>query len=138
MNFFELDKSTQNDLFSKLLTSFDADKVYHLLLDDRWDGWKPTTAFDVYRSVDESYRSLMKNYIQYGHHYICDVDIYCSSGGKRVGVYNNNILYVLFDWEQVSHDLGYKDIDDTQVSSQININDYLRINKINKIKEVIS
>jgi hypothetical protein len=137
MDFFKLDKKTQNNIFSKLLTSFDVNKVYHLLLDDKWDGWKPNTAFDVYRSVDESYRSLVKDYERYQHQYINEIEVYCASGGKRVGVYNN-ILYVIFDWEQISHRLGYKDIIDVQVSTQVNVTNYLRMNKINKIKEVIS
>ena len=136
MNFFELGEGTQNLLYSKLLSSYDVYKVYNLLLNEKWDGWKPTNVFSIYRSVDELYRSLLKQYCGNEESYNSGNDIHCSSGGNRVGVYNN-ILYILFDWEQVSHRLGYKDISDVNVSTQINISDTIRNIKIKKLKEVI-
>lgn len=131
MNFFDLDIKTKNMIFSDLLSSFDDNKSYYLLISDEWDGWKPETTFDVYRIIKDLYKSLINNDRESNN------DYWVGSGGFSVGYYYG-VLYISFDLKLVKNNLyRYHNINKCIVSSSINISDYLRRNKLTKIKTKI-
>lgn len=133
MIFDEFHISQKQQLLEHLIKGFDYDRYLEICYSNKWKGFKPKDYDDFIRVIDELSVHLFKPDFEFIKTH---KDSYCSTAGFKLGIYDQQYLYVLFDTDNAHH-MRFEDIKKSNVYNIFDINYYLRSMKINKITDRI-
>ena len=133
MIFEELHISQKEKLLEHLIKGFDFDRYLVISYSNKWNGYKPKDYEDFIRIIKELSEHIFNPDLEYIKH---NKDSYSATAGFKLGIYDQQFLYILFDINN-AHFMKFYEIKTANVYNFFDIHHYLRGLKINKITDRI-